>query len=270
MTLPIPTVYGYCRISVDQRDSVSIESQEETIRSYHQHRFPHLPLVLIHDRGVSGATALLSRPQGQRLQQLAEGDHLIVTKLDRAFRSVADGATVLSHLTRRQIGVHCLDVQVDTTSPTGRLMLHMLMAFAELERERISERRREACAYRRAQGAPMHCVSNPPMGWRVVGQGPGRHYIPDEEDREDCDFLRRMHDEGSGYRKIEEYCIAHNVRRRRTGTVWGKTQICRAVRASRMGYPTQSERYRKWNVVVPQAVQDKLHESQRKRRKRQR
>lgn len=261
-----PVAYGYCRISLDREDSVSIEAQEDAIRRYHAHRLPHMGLVILQDRGVSGAIELLKRPQGSRLAQLRAGDQLIVTKVDRAFRSMADGAVMLDRFNQRQIGVHCLDVNIDTTSPTGRAMLHMLMVFAQLERERIGERRREAALYRRQQGECMHIARNPPMGWRVVGQGQSRRYVIDKADRKRCDELRKLHDSGMGVRKIEQWAQEHG-KRSRSGTIWTRTTIRRALRASRAGYPTSSERFQEWDVTVPKAVQKKLKQSQRKRRR---
>ncbi len=258
--LPVPTAYGYCRLSLDQQDSVSIASQEAAIRAYAAHRLPHMRLVILKDPGVSGSTRLFDRPQGQRLTSLVPGDQLIVTKVDRAFRSLADGATTLDRLARDQVGVHCLDVHIDTTTPTGRAMLHMLMVFAQLERERISERRREAAAFRRSRGDCMHIASAPPYGWKVIGRGPDRRYVIDKADRKRCDELRRLNDAGLGVRKIERWAEDHQ-RQTRLGTPWRKSSIRKAIRASRAGYPNTSELHRKWDVVTPADVQERLRQS---------
>lgn len=266
---PSGTVYGYCRISLDRSESVSIEAQEAAIQGAHGHspRLQGLPLMILRDKGVSGAKPLFSRPEGRRLEQLLQpGDHLIVSKVDRAFRSLLDGATMIDRFQRRGIGVHCLDVNIDTTTPVVRAMLHLMMVFAELERSRISERRRDASLYRRQQGECMHSANVPPHGWRVTGQGRRRKYVADQADRKRCDALRTLHDQGLGLRLIEEHAAARGMLNR-WGRPWVKTTIRRAIRASRAGYPTTSERFQQWDIQIPARTRQRLAKSQRRRRR---
>lgn len=232
---PAAVVYGYCRVSFEKTDSVSIESQEQQIRAYHAHKFPALTLVIVQDRGVSGRIKLLDRPAGKTLEKMRPGDHLVVTKVDRAFRSIADGATLIDALHKRSIGVHCLDVQIDTSTPTGRAMLHMLMTFAQLERERISERFREAAAYRRSQGECMHTPAMQPIGWRVTGVGKSRRYQIDAEDRRHCRRATRMHAAGKSLREIAEISRDTGWKTRRG--FWSETTLLRCIRAAKAGFP---------------------------------
>ena len=69
-----------------------------------------------------------------------EGDIFIVTRLDRLARSLLDLVKIVELLEKKRIGFVVLDQQIDTTTPTGRLMFHVLSAMGEFERELINER----------------------------------------------------------------------------------------------------------------------------------
>ncbi len=242
------TVYGYCRVSVDRTESISIKTQMQLIREYVERRLPDAgELRYVVDRGVSGSVPLFSRPAGRQLRSLQRGDHLVVAKLDRAFRSVLDGAAVLSELTDAGVGVHCLDVQVDTTTPVGRAMLHMLMTFAELERERIGERLRAANRQRRRQGLPCVPTERAPLGWRVVETRDGRRFRPRPGERKKCLTLLRLRRRGMTYRELWEYCRRRRWRNRQ-GRLWTRARIRRAIVAAREGFPLVSEDSRRWGA----------------------
>jgi DNA invertase Pin-like site-specific DNA recombinase len=85
-----------------------------------------------------------NRPQLKAcLEYLREGDTLVVTKLDRLARSTNHLTTVAADLEKRGIDLVVLDQQIDTSSPTGKLLFHMLAAIAEFENGIRSERQRD-------------------------------------------------------------------------------------------------------------------------------
>ena len=86
------------------------------------------------------------------LDTLRAGDVLVVWKLDRLSRSLRDLLTLLDRLQALEVGFRSLTEQIDTTTPAGRMMLQMLGAFAEFEREMTRERTREGLAAARAEG----------------------------------------------------------------------------------------------------------------------
>ncbi len=93
------------------------------------------------------------RPELHRLlDTLRAGDVLVVWKLDRLSRSLKDLLTLLDRLQALEVGFRSLTEQIDTTTPAGRMMLQMLGAFAEFEREMTRERTREGLAAARAEG----------------------------------------------------------------------------------------------------------------------
>ena len=74
------------------------------------------------------------------IQNLKQGDTLIVTKLDRFARSTAIGSALINDLLQRGISVHILNMGLIDNTPTGRLITNILLAFAEYERDLIIER----------------------------------------------------------------------------------------------------------------------------------
>ena len=80
------------------------------------------------------------------LQVLKEGDTLVVTKLDRFARTTADGINTIKRLFENGIKVHVLNIGFVEDTPTGRLILNVMLAFAEFERDMIVERTQEGKA----------------------------------------------------------------------------------------------------------------------------
>ncbi len=93
------------------------------------------------------------RPELQRaLDHLREGDTFIVTKLDRLARSVADLVEIVGTLNGKGVTLRILAMNLDTSTPTGKLMLNLLGSIAEFERELMLERQREGIADAKAKG----------------------------------------------------------------------------------------------------------------------
>src|SRR5699024_5277611 len=86
------------------------------------------------------------------LAYLRSGDTLVVTSLDRLARSLADLITLVGDLRRAGVGFRSLHEALDTTTPGGRLVFHVLAALAEFIRELIVEGTKEGLAAARAAG----------------------------------------------------------------------------------------------------------------------
>jgi DNA invertase Pin-like site-specific DNA recombinase len=90
------------------------------------------------DKGVSGAA--IKRPQLDRcLKQLQRDDVLVVWKLDRLGRSLAHLLELADELRSRGIGFASLSEHIDTTTPQGTLVFHLMGALAQFERSLIAE-----------------------------------------------------------------------------------------------------------------------------------
>ena len=106
------------------------------------------------DGGFSGAT--MDRPALQQLlADIATGrvDTVVVYKIDRLTRSLADFAKIVEILDMRGASFVSVTQQFNTTTSMGRLTLNVLLSFAQFEREIIAERTRDKIAATRRSGA---------------------------------------------------------------------------------------------------------------------
>ena len=120
------------------------------------------------DGGFSGAT--MDRPALQQLlADLTAGrvDTVVVYKIDRLTRSLADFAKIVETLDARGASFVSVTQQFNTTTSMGRLTLNVLLSFAQFEREVIGERIRNKIAASKRKGMWMGGV--PPLGYRVEG-----------------------------------------------------------------------------------------------------
>jgi len=107
------------------------------------------------DAGVSGSIAPTARPAlAEALRKLAAGEAeaLVVAKLDRATRSVADLCHLLDLSDRQGWDFIALDLGIDTSTPMGRAMAQMAGVFSELERKMIGQRTSDAMQALKANG----------------------------------------------------------------------------------------------------------------------
>ena len=83
------------------------------------------------------------------LERLQPGDKLIVTKLDRFARTAVEGGAIVKALHEKGVTIHILNMGIADNTPMGRLMVTMLLAFAEFERDMIVERTSMGKAHKR-------------------------------------------------------------------------------------------------------------------------
>jgi DNA invertase Pin-like site-specific DNA recombinase len=93
------------------------------------------------------------RPQLEAcLDFVREGDTLVVTKLDRLARSTQHLLEIADLVKRKGADLHILNLNIETSSATGKLLLTMIAAVATFEREMMLERQREGIAKAKAEG----------------------------------------------------------------------------------------------------------------------
>jgi DNA invertase Pin-like site-specific DNA recombinase len=101
---------------------------------------------------MSGRSAEAREELQNCLQWVREGDVLVVTKLDRLARSTRDLLNVANMLEQKKVSLVVLDQQIDTGSPTGKLLFVMLGAIAEFENEIRKDRQVAGVAMARKKG----------------------------------------------------------------------------------------------------------------------
>jgi DNA invertase Pin-like site-specific DNA recombinase len=144
---------GYCRVSTTaQLDGLSLASQANRCREWCE-KEGHWLYDVVEEQGSGKSTA--RRPELLWcLERLGvhEFDGLIVSRLDRLSRSVGDFASMIDLGRRQGWEIVCLDPQIDTSTPSGRMIANVSAAFAQFERELISQRQLESVAARKAAG----------------------------------------------------------------------------------------------------------------------
>lgn len=133
---------GYGRVStkLQGKDGNSLEDQR---RKLEEARCDEIVLE-------SYTGTKMDRPKFSKvLDSLEEGDTLIVCKLDRFARTVREGLEVVEDLLERGVSVHILNMGLIENTPTGRLILTVMLAFAQFERDSILERTADGKAVKR-------------------------------------------------------------------------------------------------------------------------
>jgi DNA invertase Pin-like site-specific DNA recombinase len=130
---------GYARTSTVEQEA-GLEAQERDLKAAGCER-------LFSERVSSVARR---KALEEALEFAREGDALVVTKLDRLARSVADLVEIERRLKAKGIALRILALDLDTAMPTGRLMVNLLGSIAQFERELMLERQREGVAAAKA------------------------------------------------------------------------------------------------------------------------
>ena len=159
---------AYARQSVEKKNSLSIKGQLDLCAKASGNQ----ALTTYSDQGYSGKNT--ERPDFQRLLKDIKADKiskLYVYRLDRFSRSIADFGQLWNVLAEHHVEFVSVTENFDTSTPMGRAMLHIIMVFAQLERETTAERVKDNYASRAALGA---WPGGPaPYGFQI-GRVPGK------------------------------------------------------------------------------------------------
>jgi len=163
-------VYGYIRVSTqEQVDSgLSLAAQRQKISDFCRYKSFNL-IEIIEDANVSASIPLSEREGGARLIASA-ATAVVAVRLDRLFRDAHDCLGVTKDWNKRGISLHLLDLGVDTSSAMGRAFLTNAATYAELERNLISERTREALSQIKERGGDLGAA---PLGFEYQKGGDG-------------------------------------------------------------------------------------------------
>lgn len=215
---------AYLRVSTDMQaeKGLSLDAQREKLDLYA--RLHELDVVeVIVDAGESGST--LERPGLQRaLALLAAGEAsaFVCVKLDRLTRSVRDLGTLLGTVfAPGRAELLSVSESLDTRTPAGRLVVHILGAVSQWERESTAQRTSEVMLHMSASG--LFVGGTPPYGFRVGADG---RLEPVEAEQVVITSAREMQASGLGFRAIAKG-LATSGARSRTGRAFDSTQVRR-------------------------------------------
>src|SRR5215469_14622303 len=193
------TAIGYARVSTDKQADrgVSLEAQTEKIRAMTVVHSAELADIIV-EAGESAKS--LNRPGMQRLLALVasgEVNAVIVAKLDRLTRSVKDLCELLERFERRAVALISVAESLDTSSAAGRLVINIMTAVSQWEREAIGERTRDALSHKRSNGER---VGNIRFGYRLCADG--KHVEPDPAEQRVLNEICRLRERGKSMRLI--------------------------------------------------------------------
>ena len=182
-------------------------------------------LDVIVDGGESAKS--LNRPGLQKLLELVnkgEVKAIIIAKLDRLTRSVKDLCGLLELLEKRKVALISVAESLDTSSAAGRLVITIMGAVSQWEREAIGERTRDALRHKRAQG---YRAGNVPFGYRL--EDDGRTLAPHATEQKAMAEIHKLRGAGNPLRVIATE-LNRNGHLTRRGTPWRLESVVRVLR----------------------------------------
>ena len=198
-------VFGYSRVSTEEQaeEGSSLDSQQQQITGYAMMKGWAIAEHFV-ERGVSGSVPFVERDQGKLLlAKVRKGDAIVTAKLDRAFRSARDALIVVEDLKDQGVGLHVLDLNGDViNNGMSKLFLTIAAAFAEVERDRIRERIRDAKRYLTSK--LIFSGGKRPFGYDIVldDDGETQRMVPKAAEMEIIERMKTMRAGGATYRAI--------------------------------------------------------------------
>ena len=155
----------YVRVSTDKqaKNGLSLEAQDAKLKAMATVRGDEVVEIVVDEE--SAKTGSLKREGVQRLLKMVkagEVDAVIVCKLDRLTRSLRDLADLLEVFDKHNVALVSVAESLDTRSASGRLVLNIMTAVSQWEREAIGERTQAVMDFKKSRGERL---GNTPYGW---------------------------------------------------------------------------------------------------------
>lgn len=227
----------YLRSSL-QKQELSPQVQQELIEKYCLANSLSFP-VMYQDKATSGGKFIEEREAGSKLMRdLRKGDHVVMAKADRMFRSLKDCVNICENFRRLEVSLHIVNfhgMSINLATPIGRALMHMMACFAELERDTIKERTSDTVRHLRSNGL---AHARPSYGFKHV-PGPNKRadgtrqniVVPDPEEREVMAMLADWRRQKWSYQQMHEK-LNYNLKiRTREGKEWNLNRIRSAIKA---------------------------------------
>ncbi len=190
---------GYIRVSTTEQatEGISLDNQRSKITAYCA--LNDLELVeIIEDAGKSGKN--LHRDGVQELIGKIKSKSInavVVYKLDRLSRKVLDTLTLIETFEKCGITFHSLNEKIDTGTAMGRFFFNITASLAQMERDLISERTKDALQMKIANHERAGQI---PFGYSLADDG--NTLLPIPEEQEVIQAIKRLHNQGMSYRAI--------------------------------------------------------------------
>ncbi len=210
---------GYVRVSTQEqaKNGLSLKNQDWTVKAYA--KLKKLGKVeIIADKGESGKS--LDREGMKKLVSLcSEGQvrHLIVYKMDRLTRRTRDLLELVEDVfVANGVCFHSVTENVDTTGPLGKFFLTLMGALAQMERELIVERIKDALEEKRRRGEPL---GSPALGFTAED----KKRIEDPQELEIVKYVKVLRRKRLSHRDIAKRLNEEGIPTKRGRKWYGST-----------------------------------------------
>lgn len=231
----------YIRVSTAEqaKEGFGLEAQKNKLYSYCQYKgYDHYTLYC--DAGISGKDTKKRVEYNRMLTDIKNKkiNRVIAIKIDRISRNTVDFLTFFNLLQEYKCNLEILDINVDFSTPIGKLLLTVISAFAELERNLIVERTTDGMEEAANSG---HFGGKPPLGYmkEVINGEKGKRWVINEEEAEVVREIFNLCLKGKTYNEIANIMqekhsdmVAYTRKDKETGEVitiyrsWTDASIC--------------------------------------------
>lgn len=190
---------GYVRVSTEEqaKEGISLENQRAKIQAYC--RLHDMALIdIIEDAGKSGkdlnregVQAIIERIKGRKI------DAVIVYKLDRLSRRVLDTLNLIELMKKHTVVFHSITDSIDTKTAMGKFFLNIMASLAQMERDLISERTKDALRHKISRNERAGQI---PYGWSLAEDG--KTLLMNIEEQKTIRFIKELHKKGYNYSAI--------------------------------------------------------------------
>jgi DNA invertase Pin-like site-specific DNA recombinase len=214
---------GYIRVSSEgQADNSSLDDQQDRINAYCT-ALNHELIGTYQDVQSGGKSENRKGLQTAIADVLAgKADGIIVLKLDRLARLASDVLTLIDkQLQPNNKALVIIDINMDTSTATGKLVLTMLAGVAEFEKSQINERTKNG-KKARAKTSPYANGGAPKFGCKADN----KNLIADDKEQEIINIIKRHYKSGKSQRQIAEYLNKQGILSKQ-GKQWSSTTVGR-------------------------------------------
>jgi len=233
---------GYVRVSTDEQatNGVSMDAQRSRLRA-HAKAHGYSLVAIESDNGTSGKVPPRKRDGLQRALAMIDGgdaDGLVFLKLDRLSRSVRDILQMADEAKRAEWDLLSVSENIDTATATGKMILTVLAALAEMEREQLGERTRMGMDQVAREGRARSRFL--PFGYRVSGAakattvraGDTRRLTEHPEEMVILKRMLRLRASGDGAYRIAGALNAKGIVNPRTKKPWATSTVAAILRTA--------------------------------------
>lgn len=201
---PRPTKEGDAERMAANEDAESIRLQMDVCQRYAVMKGLIITETIKDPETSARQTPVFEREGGSRLRFLPAGTHVVCSKLDRMFRSTADGLLTMNHFKRHGIVLHFADQSgctLDLSTGEGEFMFTVLLAAASLEPRRTADRTSKAMKHRQSNGQRMTSEKTIPFG-KMLDPGDSSRTIPCPDEIDAIRLAYQLKHDGHSLRAI--------------------------------------------------------------------